>query len=225
MKKIKNKKLKIKNIIIFLGLLVILALSVYLILNMKIKNIYVKGNKLLTDQEIIELAGIDNYPKLFSISMISMSNKIKMNKLVSQVHVSKNLFGRVDIEVEEYDVLLKNEVDNTVYLSNTSKSNIDDNIDGIPYLINVVDDEILLPFLKKLNKVDKKILAKISEIEYKPNEYDKELFVFYMNDGNYVYINTNRLININKYESVLEQLDGKKGILYLDSGNHFEILE
>ena len=45
-----------------------------------------------------------------------------------------------------------------------------------------------------------------------------------MNDGNYVYITTTRLSNINKYESVLEQLEGKKGILYLDSGNHFSII-
>lgn len=46
-----------------------------------------------------------------------------------------------------------------------------------------------------------------------------------MNDGNYVYITTTRLDNINKYENVLLELEGKKGIIYLDSGNHFEILE
>ena len=28
---------------------------------------------------------------------------------------------------------------------------------------------------------------------------------------------------IDKYENVLIQLEGKKGIIYLDSGNHFEI--
>ena len=225
MKKKKGKKLKIKNFLIFLGCLAILGLLVYKIINMKIKNIYIKGNNLLTDQEIIELAGISDYPKLFNITSISMENKIKMNKLIEEAHVRKNIFGRIDIDIKEYNILLKNEVNNTVYLSNYKVSKIDDQVSGIPYLINVVDDEILIPFLKKLNLVDKKILGKISEIEYKPNEYDKELFVFYMNDGNYVYINTSRLTNINKYEDVLEQLDGKKGILYLDSGNHFKILE
>ena len=80
-------------------------------------------------------------------------------------------------------------------------------------------------FLKKLNTIDRDILSKISEIEYTPNEYDKDLFLFYMNDGNYVYITTTRLLNINKYANVVEKLEGKKGILYLDSGNHFEILD
>ena len=124
----------------------------------------------------------------------------------------------------EYNILLKDETDNQVYLSNAEKITLDFDYLGVPSLINYVEPDILKEFLKKLNTIDSEVLSKISEIEYTPNEYDKDLFLFYMNDGNYVYITTTRLSNINKYESVLEQLEGKKGILYLDSGNHFEIL-
>lgn len=221
----KKKKNKNRKFLKFIGLVLIVALIVYIVINIKIKNIYVKGNKILTDQEIIELAGIENYPKLFSIPIVKMENKIKMNRLVEKVKVQKNIFGRVDIEIKEYNILLKDEVDNGIYLSNGEKIAMDENITGIPSLINVVDTDVLKAFLKKLDTIDKDILTKISEIEYKPNEYDKELFLFYMNDGNYVYINTTRLSNINKYESMLNELEGKKGILYLDSGNHFEVLE
>lgn len=223
MKKKKNKK--IRKIFKFLGVLVILVLLSYYFINIRIKNIYIHGNKILTDQEIIELAGIENYPKLFSISIIKLENKIKLNQMVKSVKVKKNIFGRIDINISEYNILLKDEVDNGLYLSNNKKITMDKNITGFPSLINVVPENVLKSFLKKLDMIDKDILAKISEIEYTPNEYDKELFLFYMNDGNYVYINTNRLSNINKYEGMLEQLEGKKGILYLDSGNHFEILE
>lgn len=222
MKKKKNKRRKILK---FLGCLVILGVIVYLVINIRIKNIYVKGNKNLTDQEIIELAGIENYPKLFSISITKLENKIKLNRLINKVKVRKNIFGRVDIEVSEYSILLIDEVDQGVYLSNGEKIILDKEVTGIPTLINVVETDVLNSFLKKLDKVDKDILANISEIEYTPNEYDKELFLFYMNDGNYVYINTTRLSNINKYDSMLNELEGKKGILYLDSGNHFEVLE
>ena len=76
--------------------------------------------------------------------------------------------------------------------------------------------------MKKLNTIDTNVFSKISEISYAPNSYDKDLFIFLMNDGNYVYITTSKLSNINKYESILVNLDGKKGIIYLDSGNHFE---
>ena len=208
-----------------MGILIIIALIIYGIINIKIKNIYVKGNNILSDQEIIELAGIENYPKLFSISIFKMENKIKINPIIEKVEVKKNIFGRVDIIVKEYNMLLKNEVDNSIYLSNNKKITMDEQVIGLPTLINVVPDDVLTLFLKKLNTIDRDILSKISEIEYSPNEYDKELFLFYMNDGNYVYININRLSNINKYEGMLLELEGKKGILYLDSGNHFEILE
>ncbi|MBR3660580.1 MAG: FtsQ-type POTRA domain-containing protein [Bacilli bacterium] len=221
----KKKKSKKRKFLKFIGFVLIVALIVYIVINIRIKNIYVKGNKILTDQEIIELAGIENYPKLFSISIIKMENKIKMNKLIQKVKVKKNIFGRVDIEIKEYNILLKDEVSNGIYLSNGERITMDENIIGIPSLINVVGESVLKAFLMKLDKIDKDILVKISEIEYKPNEYDKELFLFYMNDGNYVYINTNRLSNINKYESMLNELEGKKGILYLDSGNHFEAFE
>ena len=46
-----------------------------------------------------------------------------------------------------------------------------------------------------------------------------------MNDDNYVYITLTKLDLINKYNETLEQLEGKKGILYLDSGNYFKIKE
>ena len=160
MKKRKNKK---KKIIKFLGVLAILSLLVMFVLNIRIKNIYIKGNKLLSDQEIIELAGIEKYPKLFSISSIKIKNKIKMNPIVESVIVNKNIFGRIDIKVQEYNLILKDETDKGIYLTNGKKLTIDEPILGIPSLINVVEEDILKDFLKKLDKVDKNILANISE--------------------------------------------------------------
>lgn len=222
MKKKKNKKLKILK---GLGILIIIGLFVFWLLNIRVKNIYVTGNIILTDQDIIELAGIQNYPKLFSVSIHKMKNQIKMNQVIDEVNIKKSLFGRIDINVLEYNMLLKDETDNMVYLSNGKKITPDETILGIPSLINVVDQDILEKFLKKLDTIDKDILSKISEIKYTPNDYDKDLFLFYMNDGNCVYITTTRLSNINKYENVLVSLNGQKGILYLDSGNHFEIFQ
>ena len=194
-------------------------------MTVKVKNIYIVGNNLLKDQEVIELANLENYPKLFKISSYSLKNKIKLNQYVKDVRITKSLFGKITIYIEEYNVLLKNDVDNTMYLSNFKKIPNDNQFVGIPSLINATPDDILKSFLEKLDKIDKTILTKISEIEYRPNEYDKDLFLFYMNDGNYVYITTTRLNNINKYDEVLLELDGKKGIIYLDSGNHFQAFE
>lgn len=221
----KKKKNKKKIILKILIIIIILGSLIFYFKNMKIKNIYVIGNNTLKDQEIIELAGINNYPNLFQISSRKIEKKIKLNPLIDSVKVKKTFLGKIIINIKEYNLLLKNEIDNTIYLDNGQKIANDINIIGLPTLTNDVDKDILNNFLKKLNTINKDILSKISEITYSPNEYDKDLFLFLMNDGNYVYITTTRLDNINKYENVLLELEGKKGIIYLDSGNHFEILE
>ena len=69
------------------------------------------------------------------------------------------------------------------------------------------------------------ILLKISEIEYVPNNVDSERFALKMNDGNLVYITLNKIEKINKYNSIYSSLDGKRGIIYLDSGDYVEIKE
>jgi len=46
-----------------------------------------------------------------------------------------------------------------------------------------------------------------------------------MNDGNLVYITLSKIIKINKYDSIYSQLEGKRGIIYLDSGDYIEIKE
>ena len=221
----KKKKNKKKIILKILIIIIILGSLIFYFKNMKIKNIYVIGNNTLKDQEIIELAGINNYPNLFQISSRKIEKKIKLNPLIDSVKVKKTFLGKITINIKEYNLLLKNEIDNTIYLDNGQKITNDINIIGLPTLTNDVAKDILNNFLKKLNTINKDILSKISEITYSPNEYDKDLFLFLMNDGNYVYITTTRLDNINKYENVLLELEGKKGIIYLDSGNHFEILE
>ena len=221
MKKKKNKK---KRVFKFFFILIFIGFVFIYLFTLPIKNIYITGNNILSEQEIIELANIENYPRLFANSATSIENKIKISPFIEDVKVSKNLLGAIYIEVLEYNILLKDETDNQVYLSNAEKITLDFDYLGVPSLINYVEPDILKEFLKKLNTIEKEVLSKISEIEYTPNEYDKDLFLFYMNDGNYVYITTTRLSNINKYESVLEQLKKKKGILYLDSGNHFSII-
>ena len=76
-----------------------------------------------------------------------------------------------------------------------------------------------------MNRIKKEILLKTSDIEYKPNDYDKDRFLLYMDDGNMVYLTLTKFKTLNHYNEVLPQLEGHKGILYLDNGNHFEIKE
>ena len=46
-----------------------------------------------------------------------------------------------------------------------------------------------------------------------------------MNDGNLVYINLKKMESLNNYVSIIKNFENKKGILRLDSGEYFTILE
>ena len=44
-----------------------------------------------------------------------------------------------------------------------------------------------------------------------------------MTDSKYVYITLSKIEKINKYNSIVQELENKKGIIYLDSGDYVEI--
>ena len=65
---------------------------------------------------------------------------------------------------------------------------VDNNDFVLPHLINYVPESIYEKLVSSMTKVDNNVLLKISEIEYRPNDVDKERFLLTMNDGNYVYL-------------------------------------
>ncbi len=223
-KKIKKKtKIKFIPILLLIILLVIGYFLVSFFMNVKIKNIFVKGNKLLSDQEIIELANIEDYPSFIKTTTNSIEKKIKKNQIIKDVKVTKSLIATVTIEVTEYDFLFTREDNNAVVVDVNKELLLDKEIVGVPILVNYVPDTVYDKFVSEMKKVNVKVKDKISSIEYKPNDYDKQRFLLYMNDGNEVYVTITRFNLINKYNEIYPTLEGRKGILYLDSGNHFEI--
>jgi len=221
----KKKKLKLRILPVFILIIIISLVAgiTYLLTLIPIKNIYIVGNNYIKDQTIIELAKIENYPSFIKTSQ-SIEKNIKKNQYINKVKVTKKLLATVYIEVEEKNKLYRNEENKLIVLED--KTEIDDNgIYQLPILLNYIPDIKYDSFIKGMNLVKEDIKNQISEIMYYPNEQDDDRFLLYMNDGNYVYLTLTKFKQINYYEDVLKTLKGKKGILYLDSGNHFEIIE
>lgn len=223
-----KKKIHIKILpvmIILLAFIVLFFLFQYLS-KLPIKNIYIIGNKYLTDQEIIELAKIEDYPSFLKTTKKEIKKNIKTHTLISSVTISKKWWGIVEIKVKEHNILFRQYNDDTkVVLDN--KKVLEDKLNRykVPKLLNYVPDNKYENFISGMNRVTEDIKLQISEITYVPNEQDKDRFLLYMNDGNYVYLTLTKFKQINYYEDVLKELKDKKGILYLDSGNHFQIME
>lgn len=225
MVKKKEKHIKIKMLPLFVMIIIILSILaiIYLLTLIPIKNIYINGNEYLTDQEIIEIAGIENYPSFFKISSSKIETKLKNNVYVKNVKVTKKLISEIHIEVEEYDFLFRKDENNLLVLENGEEVN-DQEYYIVPILLNYIPDTKYTTFLKKMGEIDENVRTQISEIRYYPNEQDEERFLLYMNDGNYVYLTLTKFKNINYYEQALSYLGDKKGILNLDGGNHFQIM-
>lgn len=224
-KKVKKKiRIRILPIIIIIFILTLLSGSVYLLSLIPIKNIYISGNNYLKDQEIIELAKIENYPSFLKTRTKDMKKNIKKSPYVKSVAIKKKILGIVEIQIEEYNILFRKEENNKIVLEDKEEL-IDNEKFQVPILLNYIPDTKYDSFIKGMNQVTPSIKNQISEIRYYPNTQDEDRFLLYMNDGNYVYLTLTKFKQINYYEDVLEKLDGKKGILYLDSGNHFKIME
>lgn len=221
-KKKKKRRLRLKRVFIFLIAISLIGYLIFLLLNRSISNIYIKGNYYLSDQEIIEYVGVDDYPKLIDSTNYKIRKKIKNNKFIKSVKVYKRKFTDLYIVVEENRPLYYDSIEKKTVLLDGTKVN---KTFEVPTLINYIPDTKLTKFQKKIKEIKPEILKRISDIEYKPNEVDKNRLLLTMNDGNYVYITFNKLPNINNYINIIKEFNNKKGILYLDSGEYFKIME
>lgn len=226
-KLVKRKKLKIFRLLLVILILGVLVFAIYLYLDTSIKNIIIKGTNYLNDDYIIELAKIDDYPSFYYTTSYGIKKRLKSSPYIKKVEVKKSLGHIITINVEENRILFDYAANNKFILENKKEISKNElvNVKRVPRLMNYVPDKKYETLIKGILKVDKNILGKISEITYLPTDYDKDRFLLYMDDGNSVYITLTKLNMINYYNKVLTQLSGKKGVLYLDSGNHFKVME
>lgn len=220
--RVKKRKLRIKRIIICLLVLIVTILLCYFSIKAPIKNIYVVGNKIVSDKEIIEMASIENYPSFLKTLNRDIQKKIEKNEYIKSVRVEKKFYNKIYIYITEKKIICEKDgnllAEDGTLLPNTY------NLTMYPLLISDIKD-VEDKFASKFSEIEDDILLKISEIEYTPNNVDNERFALKMNDGNLVYVTLNKITKINKYNSIYAKLEGKRGIIYLDAGDYIEIKE
>ena len=145
------------------------------------------------------------------------------NPYIKDCKVYKGLFNKITIDVVENKILFIRLDTKKIVFEDKKEIDYDKELLNVSYLINYVPDTKYNVLIDKLNKIDKEVLYKISEIKYDPNKYDEDRFLLYMNDDNYVYVTLTKMNLLNKYNEAITKFEGKKGTLYLDSGNYFEI--
>ena len=200
---VKKRKLKIFNLLIVLVVLAGIVFSVYLYLQIPIKNIIIKNNKYLTDDYILDLAKIRNYPEYYKYSSGRIEKNIKKSNYIDDVKVKRSFFHTIEITITDSNFV----------------------IFRVPRVLNYIPNDKYKRFINGMDRINDDTLSKISDIVYDPNDIDTDRFLLYMDDGNMVYLTLTKFKMINYYNTVLEQLENRKGVLYLDNGNHFQIKE
>lgn len=221
-----KKKVKIRYGRIFLVLLIVILFFLILsfIYQLPIKNIVIQNNFFLKDQEIIELARLNNYPSNFQNLSLEIKKRLEKNTYIKSAEIKKTLTGKVTIIVEEnYPLFYYQPNNKTILLDGKEVTTKFD----VPFVINYIPNTKYEPFFNGMSEISRDVLGRISEIKYEPNDVDDSRFLLTMSDGNYVYLTLTRFSLINRYVEIIsqEELIGKKGILKLDAGNSFEILE
>lgn len=224
-RKVKKRKIKIIPLLIFLLVIILLGVLLKLYLDRPIKNIVINGTKYINDDYILEQANIKDYPSFFNNFSFKIEKQLKQSIYIKDVKVKRKPFRTIYIKVNENRPLFYDNYNNKTVFENHKSINQEELIYKftIPRVVNYIPKDKYNRFIDSMNKINDDILVKISDIEYKRTDLDDERFLLYMNDGNQVYITITKFDKLNYYNDVIVQLEGHKGILYLDNGNHFVI--
>lgn len=228
-KKVK-KRIRWKAIISFAVTISLLLCGSYLFSKLPMRHILITGTEYLTDKEIIEVAGIKEYPKLITIHTSSIKEKIKSLEMVNDVTVHKYLNGTLKIEIDEAIPLFISRINNMIVLSNGTQIPYTAKYATLPFLVNMVPDTLYERLLNELKTLKQSTRAKISEMEYSRATSGEEViddtrFIFRMTDGNTVLVNLIHMNRMDMYEkSVASSYIQGKGCFHFDSSNEDVIL-
>lgn len=216
----KKRKLRLRRLLLLLLIVSVISFALVKASSVRIRSIIIKGNNIITDQEIIEIADLEDYPSFIKTLSYTVKKKILKNQYVKDVSVSKGILS-IKINITEKKVLYTDLVNGVKV---TTDGDIkDDRIVCVPNLTNDVPKEKKDEFNKAMSKIDSDILCQMAEIKYDPNEIDSDRYYVYMSDGNSVYLTVNKFDKINKYNTILENVGKQNGTLYLDYGDYFKV--
>lgn len=227
-KKRVKRRLNIKRVFLLVVIIFIFGFIIKSALAIKVANIEIIGNEVVSDSKIIKLASLNTQTSYLKATSRGICKKIKTNPLINTCKVKKRLWLKFKIEITENKPLFFYSNTNELVLSNGARIN-EKNVYNVPTLINYVPEKVLNKFISGLSSIKSDIIHSISEIEYTPSSnsdgsyIDEERFMLQMNDGNIVYINNRNIEVFSNYEKIYASLGDRKGYYNFDAdyGNYY----
>ena len=175
---VKRKKIRIFRLLLLLLIIGTIVFFAYSYIKTNTRNIIIKGNTYLNDEEILQISNLTNYPSFLTLLPSRIEKKLEQNKYIKKATVKRKFYHTITIKIEEYKILFFNNNNHKYVLDDKSEIESDKNI-RVPTLLNYTPEDKYQKFIEDMKNVDKSILGKISEISYNPNDYDKDRFLLY----------------------------------------------
>lgn len=233
--KLKNQKKKKqvnKRLILYVSILFLLVLFLIYFRSplSNIKKITVHGNHYMTDEQIMEQAGITYKTSYFRVMTQEAETNLKKKKEIKEAHVKKKFPNQIVIDVEEYVTIGYINKEGKLYpLLENGKS-----LDALPNGKLPVAAPIFVPFEEKkmkeliaeLEKLTPTVLRSISEIHYTPTDLYTDHLTLYMNEGYEVStVIQDFAKRMEAYPLIIKNLSpDKKAIIHLEVGAYTEYI-
>ena len=159
---VKKKKLRIGRLLFLLLFVAVIGLFLYFLATTKIKNIIIKGNKLLSDEEIMKIAQIETYPEFFLTWNSQIKERLEKSPLIENVSIKKDFHNTVKIKVKEQELLIKKEQTTKYVTAKNEEVEYKKNL-RVPTLKNEVPEKKFKSLIINLKTVNKDILGQIAQ--------------------------------------------------------------
>lgn len=230
LKKYRRKKL-FRHLAILIGFFVLLIMiTIYFLSPLsKLSEIYVEGNKQLTDQQVKEKSTLETGEYIFAINKKQVVKALEKSTLIKKVKVTQPSMNNIELHIEEYETIgyqQKNGryydvLENGILLQNQSRKFP---IGNSLLFKGFKNGSLLKMLVKEINKLPDDVRESISEVIYEPTKTDKKHIHLYMNDGNQVEATIYGFASkMKNYSEIVSQLrEGQKGTVDLEVGTIFE---
>ena len=87
--RVTKKKINIKKILIVLLILSLITFGIIYFVHRPLKNIYISGNTILSDKEIIELSELSDYPPYINTYFMNIQSNLRKNNYIKKYFLQK----------------------------------------------------------------------------------------------------------------------------------------
>lgn len=196
-----------------------------------IKTVDIKGNLVLAEDDITQLAEITNKTNIWTVSRKELKSKLESVDIIKEAAVEKKLPQTIEISIEEHFIVgYVNKEDEFYPVLDNGNILIENNFFNLgdaPLLNDFTDEQYLNRMVEELRKLPTSILQLISEINWNPSEKNKYKVTLYMIDGFIVEATIRDFSNkMKNYPSIVSQLDEDvEGIIHMNVGSYFEEID